>query len=172
MELVAAGCLPVLVAGILLAGVLRRVPVFQVFVEGAREGLRSSFRILPTLLGLILAVTMLRASGLLELLGNVLGGAFQRLGLSADLVPLALLRPISGGGATAYTADLLRQAGPDSLTGRVASVLAASTETTFYAITVYFGAVGVRKVRWAVPAALVGDLTAVVLSVVTVLWGP
>ncbi len=166
---VAAGCVPVLLGAILLAGILKGVPVFQLFLRGAREGLASSFRILPTLLGLILAVTVLRASGLLELLGGALGGALQGLGLSPDLIPLALLRPVSGGGAMAYTADLLRQAGPDSLTGRVASVLAASTETSFYAISVYFGAVGVRRIRWTAAAALIGDGVAAVLSVATVL---
>ena len=170
MERVAAGCLPVLVGAILLAGLVKGVSVFQTFIQGAKEGLRASVGILPTLLGLILAVTVMRASGLLELLGGLFGGVMEGFGLSPDLVPLALLRPISGGGATAYTADLLARVGPDSLTGKVASVLAASTETTFYAITVYFGAVGVRRVRWGVPAALLGDLTAVALSILTVLW--
>lgn len=168
MEQVGAAALPVMVGLILLFGYARGVPVFDAFLTGAREGLRTSLKLLPTLVGLIVAVTMLRASGLLELLCALLGPAAAAVGVSPELLPLALLRPISGSGASAYTLDLLRQFGPDSETGRMASVLSSSTETTFYAVAVYFGACGYKRLRHTLPAALLGDCAALVFSVLTV----
>ena len=131
MEQVAAAALPVIVGLILLAGYVKGLPLFDLFLSGAKEGLQTSLKLLPTLIGLIVAVTMLRASGLLELLCGLLGPAAEAMGVSPQLLPLAQLRPLSGSGASAYTFDLLKQFGPDSETGRIASVLTSSTETTF-----------------------------------------
>lgn len=168
MAAVGAAALPVMVALILLSGFVKGVPLFDTFLEGAKEGLLASFKLLPTLIGLMTAVAMVRASGLLELVCNLLDPLATALGISPQLLPLALLRPISGSGASAYTLDLLNQFGPDSPTGKIASVLASSTETTFYAVAVYFGSIGCRKLGYAIPAALLGDLTALVGSIVTV----
>ena len=168
MAQVGAAALPVMVGVILLFGFAKGVPVFDVFLTGAKEGLRTSLNLLPTLIGLIAAVTMVRASGLLEALCQALQPLAAAAGISPELLPLALLRPISGSGASAYTLDLFRQFGPDSETGRIASVLSASTETTFYAVAVYFGSCGYRRLGYTVPAALLGDLTALVCSIVTV----
>lgn len=168
MAQVGAAALPVMVALILLVGFSKGVPVFDVFLTGAKEGLRTSLNLLPTLIGLIAAVTMLRASGLLEALCTLLQPLAAAVGVSPELLPLALLRPISGSGASAYTLDLFRQFGPDSETGRIASVLSSSTETTFYAIAVYFGSCGYTRLKHTVPAALLGDMTALVFSVLTV----
>ena len=165
MEQVAAAALPVIVGLILLAGYVKGLPLFDLFLSGAKEGLQTSLKLLPTLIGLIVAVTMLRASGLLELLCGLLGPA---MGVSPQLLPLALLRPVSGSGASAYTLDLLKQFGPDSETGRIASVLTSSTETTFYAVAVYFGACGYKRLRYTVPAALLGDATALLVSIFAV----
>ena len=121
MEQVGAAALPVMVGLSGLFGYAKGVPVFDTFLAGAREGLRASLKLLPTLVGLIVAVTMLRASGLLELLCGLLDPVAQGAGVPAELLPLALLRPISGSGASAYTLDLLQQFGPDSETGRIAS---------------------------------------------------
>ena len=159
---------PVAVLLMVAFGVVRRVPVFDTFVEGAKEGLQSCFSILPTLVGLLMAVSMVRASGLLELLCVPLAPVAESLGVSPELLPLALLRPISGSGASAYTLDLLQRFGPDSPTGQMASVLSSSTETTFYAVAVYFGACGYRRLRHTLPAALLGDFTALVFSILTV----
>ena len=126
MEQVAAAALPVIVGLILLAGYVKGLPLFDLFLSGAKEGLQTSLKLLPTLIGLIVAVTMLRASGLLELLCGLLGPAAEAMGVSPQLLPLALLRPVSGSGASAYTLDLLKQFGPDSETGRIASVLTLS----------------------------------------------
>lgn len=168
MEAVGAAAMPAVVGLIVFYGYLKGVAVFDTFLEGAREGLHTSFSILPTLLGLIVAVHMARASGLLELLSAPLAPVMRALNVPSEVLPLMFLRPVSGSGASAYTLSLLEQFGPDSLIGKTASVLSASTETTFYAVAVYFGACGMKRLRYTVPAALLGDLTAVVLSVVTV----
>ena len=168
MEQIGAAALPVIVGVILLFGFFKDVDVFDAFVSGAKEGIKTTIGLLPTLIGLIVAVNMVKASGLLEALCALCGPLVQGLGVSPEVLPLALPRPASGSGSSAYTLSLLEQFGPDSETGKIASVLASSTETTFYAVTVYFGAVGCKKLRYTLPAALAGDCMAVVLSVVTV----
>ena len=160
--------LPVIIGVILLFGFFKGVDVFDAFVLGAKEGIHTTLGLLPTLIGLIVAVSMVRASGLLDALCALCEPLANAAGISTEVLPLALLRPISGSGSSAYTLSLLEQFGPDSETGKIASVLASSTETTFYAVTVYFGAVGCKKLRHTLPAALAGDCMAVVLSVVTV----
>lgn len=168
MEQIGAAAMPFIVGLIVAFGFIKGVDVFDAFLEGAGEGIRASFRILPTLIGLMAAVSMVRASGLLELLCQWVEPLAGAVGISPEIFPLALLRPISGSGSSAYTLSILKQFGPDSETGKIASVLASSTETTFYAIAVYFGAVGQKKLRYTVPAALLGDCTALVLAVLTV----
>lgn len=159
---------PVAIVFLLGFGILRRVPVFDTFLAGAREGISSSVSILPSLVGLILAVTMLNASGALDLLTSFLSPVTKALGFPAEVVPLSLLRPISGSGSTAMLTQVFGEYGPDSFIGRVASVIIGSTETTFYAIAVYFGSVGIKKTRHTVPAALAADMTGYILSVCSV----
>lgn len=161
--------LPVAVVGILLFGMLRRVPVFDTFLQGAKEGLSSSVSILPALIGLMMGVTMLGASGALDILSAFLRPAAQWLGFPVEAIPLALLRPFSGSGSTALAASLFTSISPDSFEGKVISVLLGSSETTFYAVAVYFGAVGIKKTRWTVPAALTGDFVTTAASVAAVL---
>ena len=168
MEQVGAAALPAIIGVILLFGFCRGVDVFDAFIAGAKEGIGTSLGILPTLIGLIIAVNMVRASGLLDALCGLAAPLAQAAGVSPEVLPLALLRPISGSGSSAYTLSLLKQFGPDSETGKIASVLASSTETTFYAVTVYFGACQCKKLRYTLPAALLGDCVAVALSVLTV----
>lgn len=173
MEQIGAAALPVVIGVILLFGFFRGIDLFDAFLSGAKEGVRTSLGILPTLIGLIVAVSMVRASGLLDAVCALAAPLAQKAGIAPEIIPLALLRPISGSGATAYTLSLLEQFGPDSETGRIASVLASSTETTFYAVTVYFGACQCKKLRYTLPAALLGDMAAVVLSVAAVkCFGP
>lgn len=160
--------MPVIIGIIVLFGFFKNVDVFDAFLAGAKEGIQASFRILPTLIGLIVAVSMVRASGLLELVCTLAEPLTRAVGISPEIAPLALLRPISGSGSSAYTLSILQQFGPDSETGKIASVLASSTETTFYAVAVYFGACQYKKLRYTVPAALLGDCAAVVFAVLTV----
>lgn len=160
MRLVMTMTVPLIMAAVALYAQGRRVDVYGALVQGAGDGLRTLVRIAPGLIALLTAVHMLRASGALELAAELLGPALERLGIPAQTVGLLLLRPVSGSGALGIGAELMETYGPDSYLGRVAAVVLGSTETTFYTIAVYFGAVGVTDTRYALPAALCADLAA------------
>ena len=149
---------PVLIALITVVGCLRKVDVYDSLVSGAKEGLGVMVRIIPAMIALLTAVHMLRASGALESIGKFLAPLLSFLGIPPETVALLLVRPVSGSAALGVGADLITAYGPDSLVGRTAAVMLGSTETTFYTIAVYFGAAGIRKTRYALPAALCADL--------------
>ena len=160
--------LPAAVAAVLIFGLARRVPLFSSFTAGAKGGLRACAAVLPPLVGLVTAVRMLQASGALDLFSTAAAPLAGALGFPVEAAPLALLRPISGSGSTAWLNEIFRQCGPDSFAGRVASVVMGSTETTFYAVAAYYGAVGVKKTGATLPAALAADLSGYVFSVLAV----
>ncbi len=149
---------PLIIAGVALYGMSRRVDVYNALVTGAAGGLEILFRIFPALVGLLTAVYMLRASGALDLAATALKPVLDCLGIPPETVGLMLVRPISGSAALGAGAELIATYGPDSTIGRTAAVMLGSTETTFYTIAVYFGAAGIRRTRYAVPAALCADL--------------
>lgn len=159
MELLFTMVVPLTIAGVAAYGLGRGVDVYDALVQGAGGGLEVLARIFPALVGLMTAVSMLRASGALELAAGALAPVLDRVGLPAQLLPLMLVRPISGSAALGVGAELIQTYGPDSQLGRTAAVMLGSTETTFYTVAVYFGAVGVTRTRYAVPAALCADLT-------------
>ena len=159
MDLLFTMVVPLTLTGVALYAAARRVDVYSALVKGAGTGLETLVRIAPALVGLLTAVYMLRASGALDLLAEALTPLLERLGLPAQLLSLMLVRPISGSAALGGGAELMETYGPDSTLGRTAAVMLGSTETTFYTIAVYFGAVGISKTRYAVPAALCADLT-------------
>ena len=156
--------LPCMILLIVGHGLLKKVPVFDVFLSGAAEGLQTAACILPTLVGLVTAVAMVMASGAFDLLSVAFHPVAGILGLPSAVVPLMLLHPISGSGGMAVLTDLLERFGTDSLVGRIASVMCGSSETTFYAVTVYYGCCGVTKTRHTLPCALLADFTCAVLS--------
>lgn len=160
----------VIIAAIALAGVLRGTDVFSAVAEGAAEGLRTVARIFPPLVALLTAVFMLRASGAIDALEGLASGLLSLLGIPPETAVLMLLRPLSGSGALAVGADLINGYGADSVVGRTAAVMLGSTETTFYVLTVYFGAVGIKKTRWALPAAICADLAGFIMAAHTVRW--
>lgn len=149
-------------------GLSRRVDVYAALTAGAEEGLRVLLRITPSLAGLLSAVYMLRASGAVELLGQLLAPLLAAAGIPPETAPLLLIRPISGSGALAVGSELMQQYGPDSYPGRVAAVMLGSSETTFYTVAVYCGAAGIGKTRWTIPAALCADLAMFVCSALAV----
>lgn len=155
---------PCIFALILLAGLLKKRDVFGDFCEGAAEGLETTLRLLPTLVGLMTCIGMLRASGALELLSDAVGPLTERIGVPAEMLPLALLRPFSGSGSLSLCQQLITRYGPDSDLGRIASVLQGSSETTFYTISLYYGSISVTRTRYAVPASLAGDLACLFCS--------
>jgi len=158
---------PALVAGFLCFGLLRGVRVYESFVEGAKDGFDVAVRIIPYLVAILVAIGMLRASGALDAIVGAIGGFTARFGLPAEALPMALLRPLSGSGAYGVMASIIGDPaiGPDSYVGYLVSTLQGSSETTFYVLAVYFGAVQVRRVRHTLVAALVADFVAVVAAV-------
>lgn len=164
MELLFTMLVPLIISAVALYGMAHRVDVYAALIQGAGEGLETLVRIVPALIGLMTAVYMLRASGALDLAARGLSPIMERLGLSPELLPLMLIRPISGSAALGVGAELISTYGPDSRLGRTAAVMLGSTETTFYTIAVYFGAVGITRTRYAVPAALCADLAGFLAS--------
>ncbi len=162
--------IPVMLVALCAYGLTRRVDVFASFVDGVKDGMRTVMLIAPTMIALLAAVGTLRASGLFDWLAELVRPAAEAVGFPAELVPMGLLRPVSGSGATALLTGIYENSGPDSFVGRCASVVAGSTETTFYAVTMYYGAVGIKKIRHTLISALLADFTAIVMSVVTVGW--
>ena len=135
----------------------RRVDVYSALTKGAEEGLTVLLRILPSLVGLLCAVYMLRASGAMEYLGGLLAPVLELLCIPAQTAPLLFIRPVSGSGALAVGSEIMERCGADSYVGRVAAVMLGSSETTFYTIAVYFGSAGITKTRYTIPAALFAD---------------
>lgn len=164
MQIISTWAIPVVVFIIIGFGYLKGINVFEAFLTGASSGLAVSAKILPALVALIAAVGVFRASGALDMLTHALTPVANLIGLPREVIPLALLRPISGSGSMVIFNDILQTHGPDSFVGRVASVMEGSTETTFYTIAVYFGAVGIRKSRHSAPAALSADFAGFVFS--------
>lgn len=148
----------------------RRENAYNLLLDGAAEGLRLLVTLAPALVLLLTAVTMLRASGAMEVISNFLAPAFRFFGVPPETAMLVLVRPISGSAALAVGADLMAQHGVDSVVGRTAAVMLGSTETTFYTISVYFGAAGIRKTRYTVLAALIADAVGFVMAALSVRW--
>ena len=159
--------LPGLMAGFLGFGLFKKIRIYEVFVEGAKEGFQVALRIIPYMVAILVAVGMLRASGALQVAVNALSGVTARFGLPAEALPMALMRPLSGSGAYAVLASIINDPaiGPDSYTGLLVSTLQGSTETTFYVMAVYFGAVQIRRVRHALAAALTADAAGIMFAV-------
>jgi len=146
------------------------VKVYDVFIEGAKEGFDVAVRIIPFLVGILVAIGMFRGSGAMDLLTAALRPVAASTGFPAELIPLAILRSLTGSGSLAFATDLVKTHGPDSLIARMASTMYGSSETTFYVLAVYFGAVAVRRTRHAVPAALIGDIVAAIAAVAVCAW--
>lgn len=150
------------------AALHKKVNAYDLMLEGAAEGLKLLVSILPALILLLTAVHMLKASGAVEILSRLLSPLFSRFGIPPETAMLVLIRPISGSAALAVGADLMAQYGVDSLIGRTVAVMLGSTETTFYTISVYFGAAGIKKTRYCIPAALFADFVGFFMASLTV----
>ena len=170
LEAISLWAIPVLLVGIPLIGMIRGVKVYDVFIEGAKDGFQVAVRIIPFLVGILVAIGMFRGSGAMDMLTNALRPITTATGFPADLVPLAILRTLSGSGSLAFTTDLIKRFGPDSMMGRTAATMYGSSETLFYVLAVYFGSVGVKRTRHAIPAGLAGDLVAAVVAVAVCSW--
>lgn len=156
---------PLMILTIILFGIYKNVNIYSVFLDGSMDGLKTAVGIIPPILGIFIAINMFRASGGLEIVTSFLRPFTNFLKFPEQMLPFAVLRPISGGGSLAMATDLFKEYGTDSFIGRAVSILMGSTETTFYAITVYFGAVGIKNVRHTLKAALIADVFGMFLCV-------
>jgi len=160
--------LPTLIVGFPLYGLIKGVRVYEEFVEGAKEGFEVAVTIIPYLVAILFAIGMFRASGAMDFLIGALDPVLGLIGVPAEVLPMAIIRPLTGSGSAAIVADMINQFGEDSLFVKMAATMFGSTETTFYVIAVYFGAVNIRETRHAVPAGLFADLVGVLASVYVV----
>ncbi|NPV28593.1 MAG: spore maturation protein [Firmicutes bacterium] len=156
--------IPALFFTFLFLGWVRRVPVYEAFIQGASEGFYTAVRIIPYLVAMFVAIKVFRVSGAMELLTRFLAPLLELLGLPAEVFPLAVMRPLSGSSALGIATELIKTHGPDSFIGRLASVMQGTTDTTFFVLTIYFGSVGVKRYRHAVALGLLADLTGLFAS--------
>ncbi len=168
INLLSVFIIPLMLVGFPLYGLYKRVPVYESFVEGAKEGFQVAVRIIPYLDAILFAIAMFRASGAMEALTRALDPVLGLFGFPAELLPMAIIRSLSGSGSAALVVDMINQYGEDSILVKMAAVMFGSTETTFYVIAVYFGAVNIKKTRHAVPAGLAADVAAMLFAVWTV----
>ncbi|HXW97702.1 MAG TPA: spore maturation protein [Gemmatimonadales bacterium] len=170
VDLLSVFVLPAIIIGFPLYGLWRRVPVYEEFVGGAKEGFQVAVNIIPYLVAILFAVAMFRASGAMDFFVEALRPVLSPLGIPPEVLPMAITRPLTGSGSAAIVLDLINRYGADSLIVKTAATMFGSTETTFYVVAVYFGAVNVRKTRHAVPAGLAADFAAMLLAVYVVRW--
>ncbi len=170
MSLISALLVPLVLAAAAFWGMARRVDVYDALTAGAADGLKVVLKIFPALLVMMVCIYLLRASGALDAAEGLLAPVLEKAGIPAETMPILLLRPVSGSGALGVGAELIRRFGPDSAVGRTAAVMLGSTETTFYTIAVYFGGLGIRRTRYAVPAAICADLAGFLAAAWAVRW--
>ena len=166
IQTVSAWAIPLLLLVIPLVGILRGVQVYEVFVSGAEEGFQTAVRIIPFLVGMLVAISVFRASGAFAIFAEVVKPITTLLHIPADIIPLGVMRPLSGSGALGLTAEIIKTFGPDSYMGKLASTMQGSTDTTFYVLTIYFGSVGIKKYRHAIWIGLTADITTFLASVI------
>ncbi|WP_010284333.1 spore maturation protein [Bacillus timonensis] len=160
--------IPGIIGFILIFGTAKRIPTYETFVEGGKEGIKIAFSIIPYLVGMLVSISIFRASGAMEFLVSLIRPALEFIGFPPEIAPLSLIRPISGTAALGMTSDLIATYGPDSFIGRLASIMQGSTDTTFYVLTVYFGAVGIKKMGDALKVGLLADLLGIIISIIVV----
>lgn len=168
IAIVSAFVLPLMLVGFPLYGLIKGVRVYEVFVEGAKEGFSVAVTIIPYLVAILFAIGMFRASGAMDFLIAALDPVLSLIGIPSEVLPMAIIRPLTGSGSAAVVLDMIGQYGEDSIYVKIAATMFGSTETTFYVIAVYFGAVNIRNTRHAVPAGLIADFVGLLASVYVV----
>ena len=158
--------MPLIILFIIIFGMIKNREVYQPFVEGAADGLKTLAGIIPSIVGILVAVEVLKSSGAVEMIAFALSPVLKLIGMPAEIIPLALLRPFSGSGSVSIVGEILKTYGPDSYSGRIASVMMGSTETTFYTVALYYSAAKVKNIRHTLHAALLADLCGIIGSVI------
>ncbi len=162
--------LPLLFAFIVGYGMIKKVAVYEEFILGAKQGFEMAVQIMPNLIAILFAVALFRESGLMGFMVDAVSPFFNSLGMSGDVFNMAIMRPLTGSGSVAILADLIEQHGQDSLTVKAAAIMFGSTETTFYVIAIYFGAVAIRNIRYALFVGLIADLAGMVAAITVAYW--
>ena len=165
INIVSILAIPAIILFIVTYGAIKKVKIYEAFVEGAKEGFNVGVRIIPYLVAMLVAIGIFRAGGAMELLSSLLAPLTKLIGMPAEAMPMAMIRPLSGSGALGVMSEMIKAHGPDSLIGRMVAVMMGSGETTFYVLAVYFGSVSITKTRQAVPAGIVADIVAILMSV-------
>ncbi len=170
MNIISIWALPAIIILILTFGLIRKVPLYEVFTTGAKEGFKVSVNIIPYLVAIMVGISMLRASGIIEGIGTLLSPILSHFNISADVIPLMIVRPLSGSAALGIFSDIAHNAGPDAFTTKLAAIMVGSSETTFYVLAVYFGAVGISKIRYALIVGLLADIIGIVSAILVCNW--
>ena len=165
MNFISLWALPLILLLILTMGLVKKVPLYEVFTDGAKEGFSVSINIIPYLVAIIVAISMLRASGIIEMAGEFLAPVLAHFNTPADVIPIMLVRSLSGSAALGIFSDIAHNFGPDNYATTLAAVMVGSSETTFYVLAVYFGAVGISKLRYALIVGLIADLVGIILAI-------
>jgi len=158
--------IPTFIFGVLGYGYFKRINVYEAFIEGAKEGLATTWSVLPYLVAMFVAIGIFRSSGAMDVVIKILTPITNFFGIPAEIIPLVLIRPMSGSASTGMLAELFKTYGPDSFVGRVASTMMGSTETIFYTLSIYFGAVGIKRIRYTMWAALIAEIAGLIASVI------
>ena len=166
IDIISLWALPAIILIILTVAIVKKVPIYEAFIEGAKDGAKVTFNIIPYLVAIIVAVAMLRASGAIDSLANLCSGLLNKIHLPADILPLAFVRSLSGSAAIGVFSDIVENNDVNSYTTKLAAIMMGCSETTFYVLTVYFGAVGIKKYRYALLTGLSADLIGIIMSIV------
>lgn len=166
LNIISLWALPFIIVSILTLGLIKKVPVYEVFTEGAKDGFKVAVNIIPYLVAIIVAISMLRASGAIEMLAHALSSVLVRFHIPADVLPVIFVRPLSGSAALGLFSDIATNLGPNAYATKLAAVMVGSSETTFYVLAVYFGSVGITKFRYALWVGLLADILAAVMSII------
>ena len=165
MDKISLYILPLMIIGILLAGIIKKVPVYEEFVEGAKDGFKVSVTIIPYLVAIIVGIAMFKASGAIDLISAACGGLMQKLSVPVDIIPIMITRSLSGSATLGLFSDIVTTHGTESYVTKLAAIMVGSSETTFYVLAVYFGSVGIKKYRYALLTGIIADITGIILAI-------
>lgn len=166
LNVISIWALPFIIVLILTMGLIKKIPIYEVFTDGAKDGFKVAVNIIPYLVAIIVAISMLRASGAIEMLAAALSGVLTRFNIPADVLPVIFVRPLSGSAALGLFSDIATTVGANAYSTKLAAVMVGSSETTFYVLAVYFGAIGITKFRYALWVGILADIIAAVMSIV------
>ena len=159
---------PIMVVFIIIYGLYKKIDIFDTFIEGVKEGINVTFKLFPTIFAMVIAITILTNSNILLDIGKLLNPLFKFLSFPSEMFPLALMKPVSGSSSIVILNDILSRYHPDSYIGRISSVIGGSTDTTIYIISLYFGSIGIKKIKYSLVVGLIADLLCIIISMIVI----